>query len=136
MSEKRKTLSEKMQADVLTRSLRRCCVCYGLNRDLEIKKGQIAHIDHNRENNTPNNLIFLCLDHHDEYDSPNSQSKGLRKKEIESYRLELDEYFQSWSIPADSVTEFDLQQRVLLEISLIPHRWKKSLYDPLPPTIP
>lgn len=117
-------MNEKIQADVLQRSRRRCCVCYGLNRDLEIKKGQIAHLDQDRGNNDPANLVFLCFEHHDEYDTKTSQSKGLRQKEVECYRSELDVYFHSWSRQPNSVTAFDLQQRVLLEISLIPHRWK------------
>ena len=124
MSTGRTKPNEKIQADVLQRSRRRCCICYGLHRDLETKRGQIAHLDQNRGNNDPANLVFLCFEHHDEYDTKTSQSKGLRQKEVESYRSELDVYFRSWSAQPDSVTAFDLQQRVLLEISLISHRWK------------
>lgn len=124
MVEKRQNLTDGIQAEVLKRSRRRCCVCYGLNRDTEIKKGQIAHLDQNRNNNNLDNLVFLCLDHHDEYDSKTSQSKGLRQKEIEGYRVELDEYLQPITEGSIVVTDHDLLQRVLLEISLIPHRWK------------
>jgi hypothetical protein len=60
-------------------SLWRCCV----------KTGQIAHLDHNHNNNEPDNLAFLCLVHHDQYDSKTSQSKGLRENEIKRYRTEL-----------------------------------------------
>src|SRR5262249_16790996 len=59
-------------------------------------------------------------------------SKGLRQKEVESYRSELDAYFQSWSVRPDLVTDFDLQQQVLLEISLIPHRWKNRYMNRYP----
>lgn len=58
-------------------------------RDVEVKAGQIAHIDHNHNNNEPDNLAFLCLVHHDQYDSKTSQSKGLRESEIKPYRAEL-----------------------------------------------
>jgi hypothetical protein len=53
------------------------------------KQGQIAHIDRNPENNDPNNLAFLCLEHHDRYDSKPSQSKGLTHEEVRRYREEL-----------------------------------------------
>ncbi len=126
MNQKRKSIGDTIEASVLVRSRRRCCICYGLNRDLGIKKGQIAHIDQNRGNNKPENLVFLCINHHDEYDSRTSQSKGIQRKELESYRTELDEYFSTWS-EEHLGDESDLQDRVLLEISLIPHNWKNAL---------
>lgn len=124
MTTDRSNLDETTQAGVLKRSRRRCCICYGLHRDLDIKQGQIAHLDKNCSNNASENLVFLCLDHHDQYDTRTSQSKGFRQKEVKSYRSELDEYFLSWSAQAGSVTNLDLYQRVLLEISLISHQWK------------
>ena len=74
---KRIKISEPIQTEVLTKSRRRCCICFGLNRDEEIKKGQIAHRDGNPNNNNIDNLAFLCFDHHDDYDSKTSQSKSL-----------------------------------------------------------
>jgi hypothetical protein len=53
------------------------------------KKGQVAHLDRNPGNNTFDNLAFLCLDHHDEYDSTTSQTKGLQLKEVKVYRQGL-----------------------------------------------
>ena len=60
-----------------------------LHEDDALKKGQIAHLDQDPSNNNLANLAFLCLDHHDEYDSKTSQSKGLTKGEIVRYRDEL-----------------------------------------------
>ncbi len=74
---------------VLTKSRRRCCLCFGLHADLRLKKGQVAHIDHDRTNSVEDNLAFLCLDHHDEYDAKRSQAKGLTEKEVKYYRGEL-----------------------------------------------
>lgn len=54
-----------------------------------MKKGQIAHLDRDRTNNAEDNLAFLCLDHHDEYDSKTSQSKGLTEQEVKVYREQL-----------------------------------------------
>src|SRR5712691_2571626 len=76
-------------AAVLIKSARRCCLCFGLNGDFSEKKGQIAHVDHNPANNSGYNLVFLCLEHHDAYDSSTSQSKGLTREEIEYYRAKL-----------------------------------------------
>lgn len=54
-----------------------------------MQKGQIAHLDQNNENADEDNLVFLCLDHHDEYDGKTSQSKGLKENEVRHYRDEL-----------------------------------------------
>jgi len=66
-----------------------------LKRDLAEKRGQIAHLDHNRENNRPDNLAYFCLDHHDQYDSRTSQSKGLTEGEAKHYRQELYEALEN-----------------------------------------
>jgi ribosomal protein L15E len=47
-----------------------------------VVKGQIAHVDHDATNNDPDNLVWLCLDHHDQNDSRTSQSKGLTISEL------------------------------------------------------
>src|SRR5438132_12485159 len=88
-------LPRSIEAEILIRSRRRCCVCYGLKRDLAEKRGQIAHLDRNRENNRPDNLAYFCLDHHDQYDSRTSQSKGLTEGEAKHYRQELYEALEN-----------------------------------------
>ena len=85
----RKTTSPSSEADVLSNSRRRCCICFGLNRDLRIKSGQIAHLDKDSSNTAYDNLAFLCLEHHDAYDSRTSQSKNFTKAEVKRYRDEL-----------------------------------------------
>jgi len=85
----RKKLNKKIEADILKQCRRRCCICYGLNRDTGIKQGQIAHLDKNPNNNNEKNLVFLCLKHHDQYDSTTSQSKNLTKHEVIDYKREL-----------------------------------------------
>jgi len=92
----RKNISNPTQVEVLVQSRRRCCICFGLTRDVKVKKGQIAHLDHNKNNPSLENLVFLCFDHHDEYDSQTSQSKRLRKEEVEKYRDELFRHFGQW----------------------------------------
>ena len=74
---------------MLLKSRRRCCICFGLNRDTSLKSGQIAHLDKDSANNQEDNLAFLCLDHHDEFDSRSSQRKNLTMNEVKKFRDEL-----------------------------------------------
>lgn len=82
----RKKTSKEIESEILTKSGRRCCLCYGLNGDFEVKRGQIAHINRDSSNSDFENLAFLCLEHHDVYDSRTSQSKGIRESELKLYR--------------------------------------------------
>jgi hypothetical protein len=85
----RAPIDPAVQATILTRSRRRCCICYGLKRDHAIKQGQIAHIDRDSANAKEENLAFMCLEHHDWYDSTTRQSKGPQAAEARQYRDEL-----------------------------------------------
>lgn len=96
----RPTILGEVEEKVLVLCRRRCCLCYGLSRDLNIKRGQIAHLDGDPTNNTPDNLSFLCMDHHDEYDARTSQSKGLTLREVKRFRKELHGIIDSaWKEP-------------------------------------
>jgi len=86
---KRKQAKPDNQGDILARCRRRCCVCFALNQDASEKRGQIAHLDRDPSNDDPDNLVFLCLPHHDQYDSKTSQSKNLTEAEVRKYRLAL-----------------------------------------------
>ena len=86
---KRKKVPKKTETKVFLNSGRRCCVCVALRGDNEVKRGQIAHLDHDPSNNDISNLVFLCLEHHDEYDSKTRQSKGLTELEVRTYRDQL-----------------------------------------------
>lgn len=78
-----------IEEGVIVESRRRCCICFGLLRDFELKPGQIAHLDKKRTNNNKDNLAFLCFVHHDEYDSKTSQRKNYTIHEVKNYRKEL-----------------------------------------------
>ncbi len=108
---KRKKIPQNIQDEILTLSGRRCCLCFGINSDFEVKKGQIAHLDRNPENNDIGNLAWLCLDHHDEYDSRSSQSKGLTIGEVKQYRAKLYE-------------DVERHRQDILPTSKAPSRWK------------
>ena len=85
----RAPISSKIQADLLIRSRRRCCLCVYLLGDKRVKKLQISHIDRNHANNSLENLAALCMDHHDEYDTKRSQSKGITMQELRNYKKTL-----------------------------------------------
>jgi hypothetical protein len=98
----RATIPPEVIADVLVASRRRCCLCFGLSNDPAEKKGQVAHIDRDASNSARDNLVFLCFDHHDQYDSRTSQSKGLTKEEVREYRAQLDR-FVAQSLPLSDI---------------------------------
>jgi hypothetical protein len=96
----RKRIPPEIEESVLVLSRRRCCLCFGLNRDLAIKQGQIAHLDGRADNNDLDNLAFMCFEHHDEYDSRTSQSKGLTPREARRFRKDLHEIIEhAWNQP-------------------------------------
>jgi hypothetical protein len=85
----RVAIPEDIQDQVLLLSRRRCCACFALFGDIDVKTGQIAHLDHDHSNKGLDNLAYLCLIHHDQYDSRTSQSKGFRETEVKRFRSEL-----------------------------------------------
>jgi len=85
----RKAIPEATQTNIFLNSRRRCCLCFWLKGEDEVKKGQIAHLDGDNENAKEENLVFLCLDHHDEYDTIPRLSKRLRQQEVQKWRDEL-----------------------------------------------
>lgn len=103
-----------VEAELLIRSGRRCCLCYGLGSDFEVKAGQIAHIDRDPSNNEIDNLSFLCLAHHDQYDSRTSQSKGFKPFELVEYRRRLHEKVER-SLGSDQKLQEAIEQSLLEE---------------------
>jgi hypothetical protein len=94
MTTRRPPLPKDIETEVLIRSRRRCCLCVFIKGDLTSKRIQIAHIDRNASNNKLDNLVALCQEHHDDYDSQRSQTKGLTASEIKHYRAQLDKIIQ------------------------------------------
>ncbi|MDP9759088.1 MULTISPECIES: hypothetical protein [Agrobacterium] len=76
----------------LIESRRRCCICYALERNSKVRKGQIAHLDQDNSNRNKGNLAWLCVGHHDEYDGKTSQSKNFTMQEVKLYKKELLEW--------------------------------------------
>lgn len=85
----RKAIPDPVQNAVLLKCRRRCCLCFWLDGNDDVKKGQLAHLDHDNSNPDEQNIVFLCYDHHEEYDGRTSTSKGLTEGEIRRWRDEL-----------------------------------------------
>lgn len=81
-----------VQGQVLTQSRRRCALCFHLFGDGGVKKGQIAHLDHRRSRSILDNLVYLCFEHHDDYDSTASQRKNYTIAEVRAARTALYEW--------------------------------------------
>ena len=75
-----------VETAVLINCGRRCALCVGLNNDHTVKNGQIAHIDRDSSNSSYDNLVFLCIPHHDDYDTVRRQSKNLKPDELRHYK--------------------------------------------------
>lgn len=82
----RPKIPQPIMDSVLMKSRRRCCLCAFLSKDDTIKRGQIAHVNHNHDDHAEDNLVFLCLPHHDEYDGKTSVSKNFTQSEVKQYR--------------------------------------------------
>src|SRR5260370_12436456 len=85
----RKAIPIRIEKAVLAKSRRRCTLCFGLDGDLTEKRGQIAHLDGNRNNNAESNLAWMCLDHHRLFDSKTKQHKNYTIPEVKEYRRKL-----------------------------------------------
>jgi hypothetical protein len=117
----RKSIAQSTEREVLIRSKRRCAMCFGLSKDMAIKQGQIAHIDKDNANAALDNLVFLCFNHHDEYDSITRQSKGITAFELKYYRDELHSYIQDSSGTENDSEDIEIQNgacRVQIKINL------------------
>lgn len=98
MSAVRQRIPTKVKNVVLETSGRRCCISFSLHKDDGVKRGQIAHLNRDSSHNAPDNLAFLCLAHHDEFDSRTSQSTGFSAPEIKHYQAKLSEYLTELDI--------------------------------------
>src|ERR1019366_6394480 len=85
----RKNSPVDRETAVLINSGRRCVLCFHLNRDLEEKHGQIAHLDGDRTNRAEDNLAWMCLPHHSLFDSKTSQHKNYSLAEVKAARRNL-----------------------------------------------
>jgi hypothetical protein len=79
-------IPKEIQHRIFDRSRRRCALCIHFNNDWQQKEGQLAHLDRNRANCAEDNLAYLCLPHHDNYDTKRRQTKNLTIREAKTAR--------------------------------------------------
>lgn len=89
MATSRPRIPAAIETALLIQSKRICALCFGLNNDMREKAGQIAHLNGNRNDNRFENLVWLCFEHHDRFDSTTSQSKNLTSGEVKVHRDNL-----------------------------------------------
>lgn len=85
----RTKVTPAVEAELLTKSKRWCALCFGLKGLRKEKRGQIAHINRDSNDSRFENLVFLCMAHHDQYDSKTSQSKNYTRAEVKKYRDQI-----------------------------------------------
>ena len=102
----RTSIPHEIQALVLTKSKRRCALCVFLDGKDEERKGQIAHLNGDHADSRFENLVWLCFEHHDDFDSKTSQSKNYTQIEVRDYRYQLYQKYSnsqySQVVPVDS----------------------------------
>jgi hypothetical protein len=86
---KRQSPHRSVETDVLIASRRRCCLCVYLQDRDDVRNGQIAHLNHNPSDSRFENLVWLCLEHHNDFDTKISQAKGFTLDEVRKYRDRL-----------------------------------------------
>jgi hypothetical protein len=82
-------IPDEIQHRIFDRSRRRCALCIHFNNDWGQKQGQIAHLDQDPSNVAEDNLAFLCLPHHNDYDTTPRQTKKLTIREAKTARDRL-----------------------------------------------
>lgn len=117
----RQPVPAEVQTQLLVRSRRRCCLCVYLEDDRRRKRVQIAHIDRDPRNAKSENLVPLCLDHHDEYDSTTSQSKGMLPEELRVYK-------KMWFGEVEHTAMEDVQYRVVFRMPANPSSLSASFF--------
>jgi hypothetical protein len=55
----------------------------------KVRPGQICHLSKDPSRTDFDDLVWLCLEHHDRFDSRTSQSKGFTSDEVRTYRNKL-----------------------------------------------
>ncbi|WP_076920346.1 hypothetical protein [Pseudoalteromonas sp. SK18] len=95
----RKPIPKDIETLVLTSTKRRCPLCCFIDHDTREKSGQIAHINKSRDDHRPDNLVWLCFEHHSKFDSTTSQHKNYTSNEVKSYRDRLVSIYEKGSNP-------------------------------------
>jgi hypothetical protein len=85
----RTPIPPSIQAEVVIKSRRKCPLCVFIDNNSSERPGQIAHINGDHSDSRFENLVWLCLEHHDKFDSKTSQTKNYTQIEVKTYRDKL-----------------------------------------------
>lgn len=82
---RRATITEKARQEILLKSKRRCALCFA--HGLEVpQEGALARIDSSPLNDDSDNLVFLCLNHHMQFDRGALDKEDLVGKRASLYK--------------------------------------------------
>ena len=113
MKKKRIPIPEDLAADVLLAADRTCCVCRENGKAV-----QIHHIDGDPSNNTLENLVVLCLEHHNQTQIKGGFGRKLDAAQVTRYRDKwLEAVKWRWAQANERAVK-----RAVEEISIIPQR--------------
>jgi hypothetical protein len=116
MSKPRKPIPDDISAEVMFQHDRTCCVCN--TPGLAV---QIHHIDENPAHHTIDNLVVLCLQHHDETQVRGGFSKRLKAADILRSR---DDWVRRVQARRDKADELVIQQMAgMAATGLQPRDW-------------
>ena len=118
MNPPRRAIPDEVQKRVLVASLRRCCLCYFIEGKRGVRKGQIAHLSRDPSRISFDDLVWLCLDHHAEFDGKTSQEKGLTPGEVRHHRDELYKELASSAPPQVAGEQFERREEPPVRVSL------------------
>lgn len=114
MKKKRIPIPKDLAADVLFAADRTCCVCRENGKAI-----QIHHIDGDPSNNTPENLVVLCLEHHNQTQITGGFGRKLDAPLVARYR---DEWLKDVKGRRTQQANERAVKRDVEEISIIPQR--------------
>lgn len=86
---RRTPIPPTVRQEVLNKSRRRCCMCFGLKGDLSVKQGQLAHLSRDPSNPKSEDLAYLCQECHTLYDTKSNRVLGFTPDEVRFYRDQL-----------------------------------------------
>ena len=122
MPKKRKAIPKKIEACVLAANRHRCCICHK-----RVGAIQIHHIDGDRNNNDPENLCVLCLDHHDEVEGKHGLGKSYTIDELRIYKKEWEETNKIQAKTPTNETLTNMEIEILTSLSWTEHRFPVNI---------
>jgi hypothetical protein len=77
---------QEIEAEIVRRCKRRCCMCFGLYGKDEVVDGQLAHLGRDPSVFSVDELAYLCQPCHTKYDTTNNRTLGYKPDEVRHYR--------------------------------------------------